>query len=162
MKKILSIVLFFILDIAAAEAQYVRKKVVPGFFIPSREIVKREQLPPFPAWEEAKAAVIAETKAAEQAATQQAADMTESDDISDEYAIEPEAEIEENEADEEEAAASNPKAFGNSPRYLRNMAQYEEDLLQISQTGSMPENSELKQDLQKMTSDELLELPSQP
>lgn len=157
MKKALSIILLLILAAASAQAQrYTRKKVAPEFFIPSRETTKREKLPPFPAWEEAKAAAAAAAEAKRQAAAQKATEATEAEELETDYdAYEPESEDE----DIQTEPAAAPTAFGSTTRYLRNMAQYEEDLQQISQTGTMPENAELERDLQKMNSDELQDFP---
>ncbi len=49
MKNFTLCLVFALMAAAAARAEYVRKTVRPGFFIPSKELNRREKLPPFPA-----------------------------------------------------------------------------------------------------------------
>lgn len=48
MKNFTLCLVFALMTAAAARAEYVRKTVRPGFFIPSKELNRREKLPPFP------------------------------------------------------------------------------------------------------------------
>ena len=48
MKNFALCLVFALMAATAARAEYVRKTVRPGFFIPSKELNRREKLPPFP------------------------------------------------------------------------------------------------------------------
>lgn len=155
MNKALSIILLALLApaTAAAQPQYVRKRVTPGFFIPSKELNRVEKLPPFPVWED-------EYEQEEEFETAQPATRQQNVPV-----VGPESSAAANDAyDFQETAAVVPDT-GNSgddrfitleesPLYQRRIEQYEEDLEAISQTAKMAPNADLQKDLQKMDSDE--------
>lgn len=152
---------------AYAEDRYVRKTVRPSFFIPEKEFDKREKLPPFPALESGAIkitdeGVMLKIKEQQKIANRQKPKRKKIDrDIIGEKGfrnlkmVQPEEPAIEVPAPEKKVYSPDD-GLGNDlaqdPEYINKLKIYDQDLRTISETGKMPDNLQLKSDLDAMNS----------
>ena len=170
MKNFALCLVFALMAATAARAEYVRKTVRPGFFIPSKELNRREKLPPFPVRPQ-----IVETEEEEDInyviAAPTAAPAT--------PAPKPEYQVVDEQTPAEKVHVnllqvrpmddetidkerllprrSNEKfddTLGQTATYQKIRQDYPEDLKVIAETGKAPENAAVSAALQKMNSND--------
>lgn len=151
--------------------QYVRKKVQPDFFIPTKELERQEKLPQFPAIE---SGAIKVSKGRVMVKTY---DEIEEDKHIDEnkpqknireiispriiqkpvvaFALPDERPIPPAETPKKETEYSIQDGLGDelskNEEYIAKEKAYEKDLQVLAQTGNLPKNSQLEADLEKMS-----------
>lgn len=168
MKNFTLCLVFALMTAATARAEYVRKTVRPGFFIPSKELNRREKLPPFPVRPQ-----IVETEAEEDINYVIPAPTVSSSAPAPEYHVVDEQTPAEkvhvnllqvrpmnDEVIDKERMfphRSNEKfddTLGQTATYQKIRKSYAEDLKIIAETGKAPENAAVTAALQKMNSND--------
>lgn len=152
----LVLVLLASFDVSAQE-KYVRKQVRPEFFIPEKELNRREKLPPFPQNQVMKQEMpkevekeVEEEMNEEQSTTE---DITETpkkqEVIYTDFRIVPMKE--EQKQDTAEPFADD---LSNSEAYKQKEQAYKKDLESLAKSSKIPENPVVEKDLEKMNSND--------
>lgn len=173
MKKFLSCLVLATLTALPTHAEYVRKTVRPGFFIPTKELEKVEKLPPFPERpivENIEEDIDYEVETLDGQASMEFVDgaIDESQRLDLNKMTDKKIKVNllqvhpmnaEDETDIAKALPSKPNqshddGLEKNKIYQKLHQQYQDDLKIIAKTGKAPENEELKTDLKKMDSND--------
>ncbi|MGN0914697.1 MAG: hypothetical protein ACI4OW_07390 [Alphaproteobacteria bacterium] len=149
---LLSIILLSVAAVAQ-EGRYVRKKLMPNFFIPQSELERREVLPPF-YYEEPKPTP--KPKAVQQQPQPEQEEMIEvsSPQIETTTVTSLPKPFNIDEAIHSQYQKYNNQDLARTPEYQQKYNDYIRDLKFIAETGNYPENQTLNNDLAMMNSND--------